>query len=70
MKNYYRVSFITKKGGERYWVVDIAAKNIKEAREIVERMWKRNMHKFSITVRRIKDSEEILYNYFSEVKEG
>lgn len=70
MKNYYRVSFITKKGGERYWVIDIAAQNAKEARVTMEKMWKKSMHKFSITVRRIKDSEEILYNYFSEVKEG
>lgn len=70
MKNYYRLSFTTKKGGERHWVIDISAQNAKEARVIMEKLWKRDMHKFSIAVRRIKDSEEILYNYFSEAKEG
>lgn len=66
--NDYRVTFLIKKGGYRYYVIDIPAANRKKAREIAEMRWNRlDGHMFHLRVRRIKDTEEFLYHWFVEV---
>ena len=70
LRNVYRVNFGVKKGGYKSYVIDIEANNLKEARKAAESLWyeHRTSHMFHITVRRLKDTEEFLYNYFSRVK--
>lgn len=65
----YRVEFITKVGGWRYWVIDIEANTAKEARAKAEELWYEHSkwHMFGIKTRLLKDTEEFLYNYFKEV---
>ena len=68
MKNLYRVTFLTKKGGDQSWVIDIEAVNIIEATQKAKDMWKSSAHMFNIKTRRLKDTEEFLYNYFKKVE--
>ena len=70
MKHMYRINFIVKKGGYKDYVIDVEADNLKEARGIVESLWYENSsaHMFHIKVRRLKDTEEFLYNYFKRIK--
>ena len=66
MKNYYRITFVTKKGGRKHWTIDLGGNNVKDARSKAETLWYKHhdAHMFEIKVRRIKDDEEILHNYF------
>lgn len=68
----YRVEFDTKKGGDRHWVFDIMAGTAKFAKVDAEGRWydwRPDMHMFHVTVRRLKDTEEVLYNWFHRVEE-
>lgn len=69
MKKYlYRVKFLIKRGGKRYYVIDLAADNAKEAKEEAKKMWynDHSNHMFNIEVRRLNDTEEFKYNYFKQ----
>lgn len=67
MKKYYRVEFETKIGGYQHWAIDIAADNLKQAKEAAQQMWTKEAHMFHVRARVIKDTEEILYNYFKRI---
>lgn len=71
MKKYiYRVEFqIKKKNGSGVYLIDIEADNKKEAREIAECLWYKDhtSHMFGISLRRLKASESLDYNYFKKV---
>ncbi|MCD8215069.1 MAG: hypothetical protein LUC97_05460 [Clostridiales bacterium] len=67
MKNFYRVEFITKKGGYKEWVIDVDAHTVKGAVNIAKKMWQKDAHMFGIKARRLKDTEEFLYHYFKEI---
>lgn len=67
MKKYiYRVEFLTKKNGVKHRAIDIEADSQKEAKETAKTMWYENniSHMFDISARRLKDDEELAYNYF------
>ena len=66
LKNSYRVSFLTRKGGETHRVIDVEAYTIEEAKQTVRTMWYQynKSHMFHIEAKRLKDNEEFLYNYF------
>ena len=63
--NYYRVTCDTKKNGIAHWVMDIRAKTAKDARIKFDELWDKAAHPFHINIRKIKDDEEILYNWFT-----
>lgn len=68
--NFYEINFITKKGGEKRWVIHIEAKNLKEAKEKMLHLWATDrrfsgMHAFQIEARRFKDTEEFKFHYFA-----
>lgn len=70
--HYYRVTFNTKKGGDQWWVFDIQAGTAKFAK--VDAIghwynWKPDVHAFHVEVRRLKDTEEILYHWFTMIDE-
>lgn len=68
--NYYRVSFITKKGGYQHWLFDIPAGPAKFAKVDATGQWcdwKPDVHMFHVEVHRLKDTEEVLYNWFTKV---
>lgn len=57
----YEVKFLTKRGGERWWVFYAEADNAKVARCIAEEAWqsKHEAHMFNIKVRVAKLDVEI-----------
>lgn len=66
--NYYRVTCDTKKNGYKHWAMDIKAKTATEARKKFDELWDKNAHAFHTNVRKIKDDEEILYNWFTQIE--
>lgn len=69
---YYEITFDTKKGYPKSWIINITASTVKEAVEKAKEMWAKDsrfsdMHMFHIKARRLKDKEEFLYNYFAIV---
>lgn len=69
MLNYehlYRVTFLTKKGGVVYWVIDIGAYTPAAAKNIAETMWYRRVdaHMFNVEVRRINGGGTEFLNKF------
>lgn len=69
MSKFYEVTFLTKKGGEKEWVIHIEAENAKEAKNKAKDMWnadkaKSGKHMFNVKVRVLKATEEFLYHYF------
>ena len=69
--NMYVVTFHTMKGGMRCWVINLEAHNQKEARKQLEEAWELHdstgAHMFRIKIRRLKDNEEYLYNWFKRI---
>ena len=68
--NYYEITFITKKGGEKHWIIHIEAGQTAAAKIKMESMWRSDsrfsdMHQFGIKVRRLRDTEEFKYHYFA-----
>ena len=71
MNKFYEVNFLTKKGGEKEWIIHIVAANAKEAKAKAKEMWstdskKSGMHMFDISVRLLKDTEEFSSHYFTQ----
>lgn len=64
MKNIYRVTFVTKKGGEKFYSIDIEANTAKEAKETMKSMWKSDKHAFDITTKKV---DEIKYHDFNRI---
>ena len=67
---YYRVEFETKAGGYKHWAIDITAATTAKAKEAAKALWESNKccgHMFHLRARVIKDTEEIVYNYFTRV---
>lgn len=74
MKKLYRVNFDRKKGFYAHYVIDIEAANRDEAKEIAKKMWAEHFggcvaapNMFHLKVRKLKDTEELLYNYFKRL---
>lgn len=66
--NYYRVTFDTKKKGFKRWAMDIRAKTARDARAKFEELWDtKAVHPFNLKILKIKDTEEILYNWFTRI---
>lgn len=68
--NYYVIRFDTKKEFFKSWIINITADSKKEAVEKAKTMWNndnrlKDMHMFHIEARRLKDTEEYLYHYFT-----
>lgn len=66
---YYEITFDTKKGYQKSWIINIEANNRKEAIVKAKTMWESDdrlneMHMFHISIRKLKDTEEFKYNYF------
>lgn len=71
MKNY-EITFDTKKGYPKSWIINITASTVKDSVEKAKEMWSKDnrlsdMHMFHIKARELKDTEEFLYNYFAIV---
>lgn len=71
-QEYFEITFDTKKGYPKSWIINIGASNRKEAIEKVKCLWMKDsrlneMHMFHIKARKLKDTEEFLYNYFAIV---
>lgn len=67
---YYRVEFETKVGGYKHWAIDVTATSIDKAKAAARNLWESNKcdgHMFHLRARVIKETEEILYNYFARV---
>ena len=69
---YYEITFDTKKGYPKSWIINIEAANRNEAIEKAKSLWLKDsrlneMHMFRIKARKLKDTEEFLYNYFAIV---
>lgn len=64
--NVYRVEFVTKKGGDKSWAIDIEEDSQKVAKEVAKSMWYKNhdVHAFTLTARKLKPDKEQLYNGF------
>lgn len=67
--NYYRVTFDTKKGGYYHWVIDLKATSVKWAKLEAEAKWydSNDAHMFHVEARKIKDTEEVLYHWFTKI---
>lgn len=67
----YEVQFLTKRGGERWWVFYTEADNAKVARCIAEKAWqsKCEAHMFNIKVRVAKLVPKVMHGVFLEVKD-
>lgn len=70
MKKTYEVKFLTKRGGERWWVFYAEADNAKVARHVAEEAWysKREAHMFDIKVHVAKPDGEIERGKFMGVR--
>ena len=67
---FYEITFDTKKGYPKSWVLHIEANTAKEAKEKASSMWARDsrlngMHMFHVNVRPLKDTEEFRWHYFA-----
>lgn len=68
MLKIYRVEFETKMGSYTHWAIDIPATKREKAIETAKGLWQRKEHMFHVRVRVLKDTEELLYNYFTRVQ--
>ena len=72
--NLYEVTFDTKKGGDRHWVIHIESYDAKAARAGAEALWydftHLGAHMFHIKVRRLKPTEEFQYHWFKELPQA
>ena len=71
---YYEITFITKKGGSRMWVIHIEASQKASALLKAKTMWESDpklkpMHRFDISGRVLKATEEFQFHYFTVVAE-
>lgn len=58
----YRVRFVTKKGGFRYWAIDLLAKNAAEAKAKAKAHWEHpDVHMFNLEAARIEAPVYIWY---------
>lgn len=69
---YYEITFDTKKGYPKSWIINITASSTKEAVNKAKEMWSKDsrlndMHMFHIKSRKLNDAEEYRYNYFAIV---
>lgn len=69
---FYEVKFMTKKGGEQIWAINVEASQKAAALLKVKKMWESDprlcgMHRFQITGRVLKDTEEFWWHYFTKV---
>lgn len=69
---YYEITFETKKGYPKSWIINIAASSVKEATEKAKELWSKGsklngMHMFHVRARKLKDTEEFSYHYFAIV---
>ena len=67
---YYEITFDTKKGYPKSWVIHVEAQNRNSAIQKVKDMWDKDsrfndMHMFHVKVRLLKDTEEFKYHYFA-----
>ena len=67
---YYEITFVTKKGIRKEWIVHVEANNKKDAINYAKMMWEKDsrlndMHMFTIEARLLKDTEEFKYHYFA-----
>lgn len=75
MRNY-EITFATKKGGEKHWVIHVEASQANAALIKMRAMWRTDntlckMHQFHVQIRKLNDTEEFLYHYFvSKESEG
>ena len=69
MTNLYRVTHDTKKNGDASWAIDIERKTAKEAEAKALAHWYKasKAHAFHVKTRRLKATEEFLYNWFVRV---
>jgi DNA/RNA endonuclease G (NUC1) len=72
MMNFYEVTFDTKKGYPKSWIIHIEAENLKAAKNKAEEMWYNDnrlsdMHMFHVSCRKLKDTEEFRWHYFAIV---
>ena len=70
MKKTYEVKFLTKRGGERWWVFYVEEHSAKMARYAAEEAWqsKHEAHMFNIKVHVAKLDGEVERGKFMEVK--
>lgn len=63
---FYRIEFLTKRGGNMHWVVDVEAQNAQQAKQEAAEMWhsQSDYHMFHIHVRALRPYEEFLYHWF------
>lgn len=67
---YYEITFDTKKGYPKNWIINITANTIDDAKNKCREMWENDsrlntMHRFHIKCRLLKDTEQYKYNYFA-----
>lgn len=67
---YYEVTFDTKKGYPKSWVIHVEEQNRNSAIQKIKDMWNKDsrfndMHMFHVKVRLLKDTEEFKYHYFA-----
>ena len=70
MPNLYEITFDTKKGCPKSWILHIEAGTAKEAKEKAALMWSsdsrlNDMHMFHVNVRPLNETEEFLWHYFA-----
>ena len=74
-KHVYRVRFLVKKGGERWYAVDLEAENAQAAKKSARAMWqgkflalaKTAPHAFDMSASR-RDAEGVEYAFFKRVE--
>lgn len=66
-KHIYRVSGLTKKGGMKYWKIDLEADTAQEAKARAKELWYLDDHLFQIAVRNW-DGCTIDYNFWTHTK--
>ena len=67
VKNYYKVTFDTKKGGDRSYLYYVEAYRKTQAEELFWaypkiRALSEKMHLFHVEIRKVKDDEQLDYN--------
>lgn len=74
---YYVVTFDTKKGGDKSYIINVSANTISEAKAKASQFWCAHHHKnslsevphmFHVKARVLKPEEEFLYHWFVETK--
>lgn len=67
MNKLYVVTFITKKGGYKIWMINVSAPSAKKAKEIAKNMWEKDFHMFSLYARQLKYYEEFKTHTFLQI---